>query len=121
MDVEIKKESDGTHLVNPHLNLLLEPDMAGYLNGYDKDHLVLGIRPENIIMVDQGEAALSAKCLVAEPQGSHQVVAIELDDNIIKVIAPASPTIAAGTDVHLNFKQETLRFFDPDTTLAIND
>lgn len=121
MDVKIKKESDGTHLVNPHLNLLLEPNMAAYLNGYDKDHLVLGIRPENILLVDQGEAALSASCLVSEPQGSHQVVAIQLDDNIVKAVAPASPTIAAGTDVHLNFKQETLRFFDPDSTLAIND
>ena len=121
MDVKIKKESNGTHLVNPHLNLLLQPDMAEHFKKYNKDHLILGIRPENIIMVNQGEAALSAKCLVAEPQGSHQVVAIELDNNIVKAVAPASPTIIPGTDVHLNFKQETLRFFDPDTTLAIND
>ena len=121
LNVEIKKESDGTHMVNPHLDLLLDSNMAGYLNGYDKDHLVLGIRPENILLVDESDAALSASCLVSEPQGSHQVVAIQLDDNIVKAVAPASPTIAAGTDVYLNFKQETLRFFDPDTTLAIND
>jgi multiple sugar transport system ATP-binding protein len=121
LDVSIKKESDGTHLVNPHLNLLLGDEMAKHLNGYKKEHLILGIRPENILLVDSEKSALSAKCLVSEPQGSHQVVAIQLDDNIIKAIAPAWPTIAPGTDIHLNFKQETLRFFDPDTTLAIND
>jgi multiple sugar transport system ATP-binding protein len=121
MNVEIKKESDGTHLVNPHLNLLLTPEMAKYLNGYSKDHLVLGIRPENILLVGESEAALSASCLVAEPQGSHQIVAIQLDDNIIKAVAPAKPTIETGEPVHLDFKQETLRFFDPETTLAINE
>jgi len=121
LDVEIKKETDGTHLVNSHLNLLLEPGIAKVLNGYNKDKLILGIRPENILLVNAAEAALSAKCLVAEPQGSHQVIAIQLDDNIIKSVADASLKITAGADVHLNFKQKTLRFFDPDTTLAIND
>ena len=83
--------------------------------------MILGIRPENLLLVDAEEAALSASCLVSEPQGSHQVVAIQLDENIIKAIAPAAPKIAAGADVHFNFKQDTLRFFDPESTLAIND
>jgi hypothetical protein len=26
-----------------------------------------------------------------------------------------------GSTIHLNFKQEALRFFDPDSTLAIGD
>ena len=95
--------------------------MAKHFQNYKKDHLVLGIRPENILLVDESDAALSANCLVTEPQGSHQVVAIQLDGNIIKAVAPAKLNIAAGTAVHFNFKQETLRFFDPDTTLAIND
>lgn len=121
MDVKIKKESDGIHLVNPHLNLKVTADMAKHFHNYHKDHLIIGIRPENIVLVNEGDSALSSTCLVSEPQGSHQVVAIQLDDNIIKAVAPPNPTIKAGEVVHLNFKQETLRFFDPDTTLAIND
>ena len=121
LEVEIKKESDGTHLINSHLNLLLEPEIAKSLNGYRKDNLILGIRPENILLVNAKDAALSASCLVSEPQGSHQVVAIELEDIIIKAVAPAVPKIAAGSNIHLDFKQETLRFFDPESTLAIND
>jgi multiple sugar transport system ATP-binding protein len=121
LNVEIQKNGDETRLVNAHLNLLLEPENAKHLNGYKKDKLILGIRPENILLVDTKDAALSSRCLVSEPQGSHQVIAIQLDDIIIKAIAPAAPKIAAGTDVHFNFKQETLRFFDPESTLAIND
>ncbi len=121
MEVDVRKEGEGIHLVNSHLNLLLEPALAKHLNTYSKDKIILGVRPENMLLVSEDEAALSASCLVSEPQGSHQVVAIQLDDSIIKVIAPASPTILPGTAVHMSFKQETLRFFDPDTTLAIND
>ncbi len=121
LDVEIKKDQEGTHLVNPHLNLLLEAKAAKTLDGYSKEKLILGIRPENIFLVNDGDASLSASCLVAEPQGSHQVVAIQLDDRIIKIVAPAELKIKDGDDLHLNFKQETLRFFDPETTLAIND
>jgi multiple sugar transport system ATP-binding protein len=121
LNVSVKKESDGTHLVNPHLDLLLAPEMAAHLNGYDKNHLVLGIRPENILLVSEGDAVLSSSCLVAEPQGSHQIVAIQVEDKIVKAVAPAKPTVEPGSPVHLGFKQETLRFFDPETTLAIND
>ena len=121
LDVEIKKDGGDTHLVNSHLDLLLKPEIAKPLNGYKKGKLILGIRPENILLVDAKEAALSASCLVSEPQGSHQVVAIQLDDNIIKAIAPAVPKISTGANVHFNFKQETLRFFDPESTLAISD
>ncbi|MEE8356886.1 MAG: ABC transporter ATP-binding protein, partial [Anaerolineales bacterium] len=120
-DVEIQKDGADTHLVNAHLNLLLKPEIAKSLNGYKKANLILGIRPENILLVNAEESALSASCLVSEPQGSHQIIAIQLDEEIIKIVAPAELIIKAGADVHLNFKQETLRFFDPDTTLAIND
>ncbi len=121
LDVEIKKDKEGTHLVNPHLTLLLEDGIAKTLAGYNKEKLILGIRPENILLVDSGDASLSASCLVAEPQGSHQIVAIQLDDKIIKIVASAELKINVGADIHLNFKQETLRFFDPETTLAINN
>ena len=47
--------------------------------------------------------------------------AIQIDDQLIKVVAPPEPKVFAGEAVHLAFKQETLRFFDPDTTLAIAD
>ncbi len=121
LDVEIKKDPEGTRLVSDRLDLLLEPEIAKSLNNYKKEKLILGIRPENIMLVDAGNAVISDKCLVAEPQGSHQIIAIQMQDKILKVVAPAKAKITSGTDIHLDFKQVTLRFFDPETTLAIND
>ena len=120
LDVDIKVENGDYHLFNPHLQLKLSPETAAHIKGYNKKKLVLGIRPENIILVDKTEAALSANCLVSEPQGSHQIIAIQLDEHIIKIVAPAQPKIISGETVHLAFKQKTLRFFDPETTLAIH-
>jgi multiple sugar transport system ATP-binding protein len=117
-----KKSANGTlRLMNPHVNLQLEPDVASVLKGYQKKDLILGIRPENIVLTDQESADLTAECLVSEPQGSHQVIAIQLDEKIIKVVAPAQPKIVPGEVVHLTFNQETLRFFDPESTLAIGE
>ena len=121
LDVEIQKENGDTWLVNPHTKMKLTPENAALLEDYGKKELIIGIRPENILLTNVDESVLTAECLVSEPQGSHQVVAIQLNDKIMKVIAPAQPKITHGATVHLAFKQDTLRFFDPESTLAISD
>jgi multiple sugar transport system ATP-binding protein len=116
-----KQFSDGDcKLINPHFTLILENGCANEVQGYKKEELILGIRPENILVVNEDEALFSAKCLVSEPQGSHQVIAINLDDQYVKIVAPAELKIQPGDTVHLQFKQETLRFFDPETERNIN-
>jgi multiple sugar transport system ATP-binding protein len=56
---------------------------------------------------------------VSEPQGSHQIIAIELGDKIVKIVAPSYPKIASRETVHLTFNQEAIAFFDIDTGLRI--
>jgi multiple sugar transport system ATP-binding protein len=119
MDVELTAENDGYRLVNPHINVTLSAANAALLKGHEKKSLVLGIRPENILLVDEAEAVLSAQCLVSEPQGSHQIVAIELDDKLVKIVTSAHPKIRSEQVVHLAFKQEAMSFFDKDTGLRI--
>ncbi len=115
IDVQVVAAGGTLHLVNPHLKLPLSPENAARLKGQEQRNLILGIRPENLTLTGETEANLSAPCLVAEPQGSHQVVSIELDDKLLKIIAPARPAVHSGEMVHLKFKQESLRFFDPQT------
>ena len=119
LDVELKTVNGDYHLVNPYIDLKLSAENAARLKDYAKQTLVLGIRPENLLLVGEEDAVLSAPCLVAEPQGSHQIVAIELDEKLIKIVAPAYPKIKSGEMVHLSFKQEAIRFFDRETGLRI--
>ena len=119
LDVELKTVNGDYHLVNPHIDLTLGAENAARLKDYAKQTLVLGIRPENLLLVGEEDAILSAPCLVAEPQGSHQIVAIEIDEKLIKIVAPAYPKINSGEMVHLSFKQEAIRFFDRETGLRV--
>ena len=59
--------------------------------------------------------------MVTEPQGSHQIVSFkDADGKIIKIIAPSSPKVHPGDTIHVAFKYDTMRFFDPDTTMALD-
>lgn len=119
MDVELTVEGGDCRLVNPHINLKLDSANTLRLKDYGQGKLVIGIRPENILLVDADDAVLSAQCLVAEPQGSHQVVAVEVGDKLMKIVAPSYPKVRSGETVHLAFKQEAIRFFDTETGLRI--
>ncbi len=119
LNVNLNRENGTVNLVNPHFKLTLEDKCAQILKDYYKEKLILGIRPENIILVPEGLALFTSDCLVSEPQGSHQVIAVELDERYIKVVAPSQPKINPGDIIHLNFKQETLHYFDPDTELSV--
>jgi len=121
IDVALQASNGQLHLVNPHFKLSLDQAQEAALRSYGQQQLILGVRPESILLVDEANALLSAPALVVEPQGSHQVVAIELQDKIIKVIAPAQPKIIAGETVHLAFKGDSLHFFDPVTGLSVGD
>jgi len=61
------------------------------------------------------DAVFSADCLVAEPKGSHQIVAVKLDDKLIKIVASSRPKIKSGEHIHLGFKQSAIHFFDKES------
>jgi len=115
MDVGMRTDNGDTRLVNPYLDLKLDEENGAKVRRHGKKDLVLGARPEHLLLVPEEDAVLSAPCLVAEPQGSHQIVAIELGGKIVKIIAPPHPLIAAGEMVHLNFNRGALSFFDKES------
>jgi len=115
MDVELIVENGDCRLANTHIDLKLDAPNAALLKDYGKPSLVLGVRPENIVLVGREDAVLSAQCLVSEPQGSHQIVAVELGNKLIKIVAPARPKVRSEQAVHLAFKQEAMSFFDKET------
>jgi multiple sugar transport system ATP-binding protein len=119
LDAELVDQNGETRLVNPHFSLALEPEDAALLRRHGKNSIIVGVRPENILLVGEQDAHLSAPCLVSEPQGSHQIIAIELDDVYVKIVAPSQPKILTGDPVHLSFKQGTIAYFDKETELRI--
>jgi multiple sugar transport system ATP-binding protein len=119
MDVEIQAKNGDYHLASPHFTCQLSGENSARLKEHGRKEVILGVRPESVLLVDADDAVLSAECLVSEPQGSHQIVAIELGDRIVKIVAPALPVVQSGETVHLTFDQDAMAFFDKDTGLRI--
>jgi multiple sugar transport system ATP-binding protein len=121
LDVDLVSQDRTDQLTNPHFSMTLNPETGSLLKKHSKRSIILGIRPENIELVPEEQAIFSAECLVSEPQGSHQIVAIQLDEDIIKIVTPAEPKVNPGEKVYLDFKQNTIRYFDKETGLAIEN
>ncbi len=118
-DVDVKSVNGAYHLINPRFDIALDEENSASIKNYGKKSLIVGIRPENITIVEEQKAILSAEVHVSEPQGSHQVIALSLDDHIYKLISPSHPRIKAGDIVHIAFPQSALRFYDPESGLRV--
>lgn len=118
--VNIESKAGKIVMHHPHFDLPLNGNQKKLLNGYGKGNLILGVRPENILITPESESLFSEDVLVVEPQGSHQIVAINLDDQIVKIMAPHTQRVHPGDRIHLSFQTESLHFFDADTEWRIS-
>lgn len=93
------------------------------LNNYNNNAVIMGLRPESMKVSKKktDKSVFSREVLVTEPQGSHQIVAIDLDDQILKIVAPPFPKIEPGETVHIEFEHERIMFFDPETEKRIKN
>jgi len=93
-------------------------EFADELEGYVGERVVLGIRPENISLNQDGIAANvhPATVQVVEPQGEKTVLELDLDtDQTIKAAVDPDTTVEMDDKVNLRFDRDSLQYFDPQT------
>lgn len=114
MDV-IRKNGE-IHLKNEHIDIKVSEKVKKALEKYNKDKIIVGMRPENLLITNnKKEAIFTEKILVVEPQGSHQVIAVELGNQIVKIVAPAFPKYSADEIINVTLDHERIMLFDIDT------
>ena len=113
----VKCKLEGTEISLQHSDFTLAVDSKEFeeLKAYQNRDIIIGARPEDIIIVPKEKAVFSEKVLVVEPQGSHQVVAFKLNETIVKMIVPPEVKIRHGDTVGLAFNLKRLHFFDSNT------
>ncbi|RBI59024.1 sugar ABC transporter ATP-binding protein [halophilic archaeon] len=79
------------------------------------DVLTLGIRPEDIEIIEDGEDAISATVDVVEPVGSDYYVYLHIDQEECTVRVPSSTDIQEGEQVQLRFNEAKMHLFDHET------
>lgn len=71
------------------------------------------------VAVDEKDAVMSVKCLLVEPQGSHQIIIFKINDKIAKLVISGETKIKFGDTFFIDFKQEKIMFFDYESKLGI--
>jgi len=71
------------------------------------------------VAVDEEDAITPVKCLLVEPQGSHQVIIFKINDKIVKLVISGETKIKSGDTFFINFKREKIMFFDYESKLEI--
>ncbi|MBX0295172.1 ABC transporter ATP-binding protein [Haloarcula nitratireducens] len=93
-------------------------EFVDQLEGYLGERVVLGIRPENIALNQDGVPSNvhPATVQVVEPQGEKTVLELDLDTGeTIKAAVDPDTTVEMGDSVNLRFDRDSLQYFDPKT------
>ncbi len=95
---------------------------AGAANGRDPGQLILGIRPEDVQIMSDGdgdEAVLEGQVYVVEPLGDRNIYDVKIGEALIKVKAPATFVRETGTPVAIRFNLARAHLFDAQTEEAL--
>lgn len=119
--VDVVEEDGKIFLKNNHVHMEADKDNAKIIRKSGLKEVIMGVRPENFVLVDKKKNAIfSEKCLLSEPQGSHQVATIDLGDLMVKIVADPTPHIESGALLHVGILADKVSFFDPKTELRLS-
>jgi multiple sugar transport system ATP-binding protein len=82
------------------------------LRDYKRDKILIGIRPEDI-SVTKEEGLMTAEVDIVEPEGSRFSLDIILNE--IKLRTFSNEYVKPGERVYIQFNQERIHLFDPET------
>jgi multiple sugar transport system ATP-binding protein len=92
------------------------------LSTFAGKRLTIGIRAENIEVVEQASVAddlLRARVLVVEPLGSHDLLTVSLAGEQIKVQTRPDVGVHANDDIQLRFERDRVVWLDPESGRSI--
>ncbi|MCX7668438.1 MAG: TOBE domain-containing protein, partial [Atribacterota bacterium] len=72
--------------------------------------VVVGIRPENILIAPEGEALVKGEVYVFEPLGAQNVVTFKIGTHLLKALLPGDTFFTVGERIGLRFKE--IRIFN---------
>jgi multiple sugar transport system ATP-binding protein len=87
------------------------------MNLFEQDGLVLGIRPERIVV--RGGGPLMGRVVRRERTGADAYIDVETERGLLAVRVEADRALEAGASLALDLPVDALRRFDPTTGMAV--
>ncbi|SFK98784.1 multiple sugar transport system ATP-binding protein [Halogranum rubrum] len=116
LDVSVDRRGDDVHLVTDDgtVDYVLSGDIAARVRDADGTEFNLGIRPEDVGVVESGRNTVRTTVGVVEPIGSDNYLHLDIGpDFIARVDSDIEPD--TGDVIHVTFDQSDLHLFDGDT------
>ncbi len=106
-------------LKHSHFSIKLTEKDFSMLKKHIGREIILGVRPEDLLVSTEADKVFTQDVLVVEPQGSHRVIALSMDDKIVKMVVPPDIKVHAGDRLNIKFNQDHLHFFEKQSGVKI--
>jgi len=119
-DVEIMATNGDFHAKSAAIDLALPRDRAERAVAAGTGKVVMGVRPEDIFLVDDSappapNRTLRADVHVVEPLGREDLVGVSINDVELRVLVDKTRGVRVGDTVDLVFDTSKVQLFDPET------
>lgn len=109
----LEKEKLRFKSLNGFFEFDLQPQQVNVLSDYVGKEVVLGIRPENIVLDDNNKNIfLDVKVEVVEPMGNETFIYFQLDETQFISRIRANGNIKHGDKIRIYFEVDKMYFFD---------
>ncbi len=115
----------GSFIGSPPMNFISNPATQAALGCTPRAGLVLGVRPEELLLVplgvhlsDSPNSGLPVQARVVEMLGASQQVNTRVGDELIRISLPALPTVALGQTLHVRAAVGAARWYDNEGNLC---
>ena len=118
MEVALEQSGDNYVLKNQDILFELPSNMVQIIQARAREHdLILGIRPEDIVITDQEGKA--AEIYVIEHMGNQMLITLKLGSLILKVLTSPPFQHKMGETVKLQFNINKIHVFDQHTEKSL--
>jgi len=123
-DVEIMAVNGDFHAKSGAVNLVLPHERAEKAAAGAKGKVAMGVRPEDIDLVDDSAPSapgrtLSARIEAVEPLGREDLLGVTIDGAELRVLVDKTKGARVGDTVDLVFDMSKVQFFDPETEQSL--
>jgi inositol-phosphate transport system ATP-binding protein len=123
-DVEVMATNGDLRAKSDAIDLLLPVDRAEKVAAAAEGNVVMGVRPEDIYLVDDSAPSaagrtLTARIEVVEPLGREDLLGVTINDVDLRVLVDKTKGAAVGDNVDLIFDMNNVQFFNPETEASL--
>jgi multiple sugar transport system ATP-binding protein len=117
---ELAGAGGALRFVRPGLEVLLPAPVAARLSATGSKGVVLGVRPEDLVVGAAGDgASVSGEILLIEPLGPDVFLEVGIEQGTVRVRTSSTRRFDVGERLRLSLPVERLHFFDAGTERAL--